>query len=124
MHALLVLRQFFFVCIFVSVYVPSFRPAGDLSVNCGLSLIMVAIIKQSTNLCNIDASDLLCSFEFRLYVVKSKFTDAFEKQLPRNIDPQLNHKADASGAQQTDATGDTQAQVACQAVTIAGAVAA
>ena len=48
---------------------------------------MVAIIKQSTNLCNIDASDLLCSFEFRLYVVKSKFTDAFEKQLPRNIDP-------------------------------------
>ena len=85
---------------------------------------MVAIIKQSTNLCNIHASDLLCSFEFRLYIVKSKFTDAFEKQLPRNIDPQLNHKADASGAQQTDATGDTQAQVACQAVTIAGAVAA
>ena len=85
---------------------------------------MVAIIKQSTNLCNIDASDLLCSFEFRLYVVKSKFTDAFEKQLPRNIDPQLNHKAAASGAQQTDAIGDTQAQVACQAVTIAGAVAA
>jgi len=69
-------------------------------------------------------SDLLCSFEFRLYIVKSKFTDAFEKRLPRNIDPQLNHKVDASGAQQTDAIGDTQAQVACQAVTIAGAVAA
>ena len=85
---------------------------------------MVAIIKQSTNLCNIDASDLLCSFEFRLYIVKSKFTDAFEKQLPCNIDPQLNHKADASGAQQTDAIGDTQAQVTCQAVTIAGVVAA
>ena len=43
-------------------------------------------------------SDLLCSFEFRLYVVKSKFTDAFEKRLSRNIDPQLNHKVDASGA--------------------------
>ncbi len=85
---------------------------------------MVAIIKQSTNTCNIHASDLLCSFEFRLYIAKSKFTDAFEKQLPRNIDPQLNHKVDASGAQQTDAIGDTQAQVACQAVTTAGAVAA
>ena len=85
---------------------------------------MVAIIKQSTNLGNIDASDLLCSFEFRLYIVKSKFTDAFEKQLPRNIDPQLHHKADASGAQQTDAIGDTQAQVACQAATAAGAAAA
>lgn len=93
-------------------------------VNCSLSLIMVAIIKQSTNTCNIHASDLLCSFEFRLYIAKSKFTDAFEKQLPRNIDPQLNHKVDASGAQQTDAIGDTQAQVACQAVTTAGAVAA
>jgi len=60
-------------------------------------------------------SDLLCSFEFRFYIVKSKFTDAFEKQLPRNIDPQLRHKVDASGAQQTDAIGDMQAQVACQA---------
>lgn len=69
-------------------------------------------------------SDLLCSFEFRLYVVKSKFADAFEKQLSRNIDPQLSHKVDASGAQQTDAIGDTQAQVACQAVTTAGVVAA
>ncbi len=85
---------------------------------------MVAIIKQSTNLCNIDASDLLCSFEFRLYVVKSKFTDAFEKRSTRNIDPQLNHKAAASGAQQADTIGDTQAQVTCQAVTIAGVVAA
>ena len=85
---------------------------------------MVVIIKQSTNLCNIDESDLPCSFEFRLYVVKSKFTDAFEKQLPRNIDPQLHHKADASGAHQTNAIGDTQAQVACQAVTTASAVAA
>ena len=56
---------------------------------------------------------MLCSFEIRLYIVKSKFTDAFEKQLPRNIDPQLHHKVDASGAQQTDAIGDTQAQVAC-----------
>ena len=64
---------------------------------------MVAIIKQSTNACNIRMSDLLCSFEFRFYIVKSKFTDAFEKQPPRNIDPQLNHKVDASGAQQTDA---------------------
>lgn len=64
---------------------------------------MVAIIKQATNLCNIDESDLLCSFEFRFYIVKSEFTDAFEKQLSRNIDPQLSHKADASGAQQTDA---------------------
>ena len=72
---------------------------------------MVAIIKQSTNLCNM--SDLLFSFEFRLYGVKSKFTDAFEKRLPRNIDPQLHHKVDASGAQQTDAIGDAQAQVAC-----------
>lgn len=69
-------------------------------------------------------SDLLCSFEFRLYIVKSKFTDAFEKQLPRNIDPPLHHKAAASGAHQTNAIGDTQAQVACQAVTIAGVVAA
>lgn len=85
---------------------------------------MVAIIKQSTNLCNVHASDLLCFFEFRLYIVKSKFTDAFEKQLPRNIDPQLNHKVDASGAQQTDAIGDMQAQVACQAATAAGAAAA
>ena len=85
---------------------------------------MVAIIKQSTNLCNIHASDLLCSFEFRLYIVKSKFTDAFEKRLPRNIDPPLHHKADASGARQTDAIGDTRAQVTCQAVTTAGAVAA
>ena len=85
---------------------------------------MVAIIKQSTNLCNIDASDLLCSFEFRLYIVKSKFTDAFEKRLPRNIDPPLHHKAAASGVRQTDAIGDTQAQVTCQAVTTAGAVAA
>lgn len=85
---------------------------------------MVAIIKQSTNACNICLSDLLCSFEFRLYIVKSKFTDAFEKQLPRNIDLPLHHKADASGAQQTDAIDGTQAQVACQAVTTAGAVAA
>ena len=85
---------------------------------------MVVIIKQSTNLCNIDESDLLCSFEFRLYIVKSKFTDAFEKRSTRNIGPQLHHKADASGAQQTDAIGDTQAQVACQAVTTAGVVAA
>ena len=60
---------------------------------------MVAIIKQSTNACNIHMSDLLCSFDFRLYAVKSKFTDAFEKQLSRNIDPQRNHKVDASGAQ-------------------------
>jgi len=67
---------------------------------------MVVIIKQSTNLCNIDESDLPCSFEFRLYVVKSKFTDAFEKQLPRNIDPQLHHKADASGVRQTDTIVD------------------
>ncbi|WP_311348788.1 hypothetical protein [Corynebacterium durum] len=58
-------------------------------------------------------SNLLCSFEFRLYAVKSKFTDAFEKQLSRNIDPQLHHKVDASGAQEKDAIGDTQAQVAC-----------
>lgn len=85
---------------------------------------MVTIIKQSTNLCNIDASDLLCYFEFRPYVVKSKFTDAFEKQLSRNIGSLLSHKVDASGAQQTDAIGDTQAQVACQAVTTAGVVAA
>lgn len=92
--------------------------------NCGLSLIIVAIIKQSTNACNIHASDLLCSFEFRLYIVNNKFTDAFEKRLPRNIDPQLHHKADASGAQQTDTIGDTQAQVACQVATTAGAVAA
>ena len=69
-------------------------------------------------------SNLLCPFEFRLYIVKSKFTDTFEKQLPRNIDPPLHHKVDASGAQQTDAIGDTQAQVACQAVTTAGVVAA
>ena len=62
----------------------------------GLSLIMVAIIKQSTNLCNIDASDLLCSFEFRLYIVKSKFTDAFENQLARNIDL-LHRKVGVSG---------------------------
>ena len=48
-------------------------------------------------------SDLLCSFEFRFYIVKNKFTDAFEKRSTRNIDPQLNHKVDASGAQQTDA---------------------
>lgn len=33
-------------------------------------------------------------------------------------------KVDASGAQQTDAIGDTQAQVACQTVTTAGVVAA
>ena len=85
---------------------------------------MVAIIKQSTNACNIHMSDLFYSFEFRLYIVKSKFTDAFEKRLPRNIDPQLRHKVDASGAQQTDAIGDTQAQVACQAVTTVGVVAA
>ena len=64
---------------------------------------MVVIIKQSTNLCNIDESDLLCSFEFRLYIVKSKFTDAFEKRLPRNIDLPLHHKVDASGVQQTGA---------------------
>lgn len=64
---------------------------------------MVAIIKQSTNLCNIDASDLLCSFEFRLYVVKRKFTDAFEKRSTRNIDLPLHHKVDASGAQQIGA---------------------
>ena len=69
-------------------------------------------------------SDLLCSFEFRLYVVKCKFTDAFEKRSTRNIDPQLHHKVDASGAQQTDAIGDTQAQVTCQAVTTAVVVAA
>lgn len=102
----------------------SSRRTGDSFVDSGLSLIMVAIIKQSTNTCNIHASDLLCSFEFRLYVTKSKFTDAFEKRSTRNIDPQLHHKADASGAQQTDAIGDTQAQVACQAVTTAGVVAA
>lgn len=41
-----------------------------------------------------------------------------------NVALAVRCKADASGAQQTDATGDTQAQVACQAVTIAGAVAA
>ena len=70
---------------------------------------MVVIIHQSPNLCNIDESDLLCSFEFRLYIVKSKFTDAFEKRLPRNIDPQLHHKADASGAQQTGGIGGVQA---------------
>ena len=85
---------------------------------------MVAIIKQSTNLCNVHASDLFCSFEFRLYIVKSKFMDAFEKRSTRNIDPRLNHKAAASGAQQADTIGDTQAQVACQAVTTAAGVVA
>lgn len=69
-------------------------------------------------------SDLFCPFEFRLYIVKSKFTDAFEKQLSRNIDPQLNHKVDASGAQQTDAIVGRWAQADCQTATAAGVVAA
>ena len=84
---------------------------------------MVAIIKQSTNVCNMHVSDLLYSFEFRLFIVKSKFTDAFEKQLPRNIDPQLHHKADASGAQQTGAIGGRQAQPGCRVAPTAGAAA-
>ncbi|WP_178389064.1 hypothetical protein [Actinomyces oris] len=54
----------------------------------------------------------------------SDFMGAFEKQLARNIDLPLHRKADASGARQTDAIGGTQAQVACQAVTTAGVVAA
>ena len=69
-------------------------------------------------------SNLLCSFEFRLYAVKSKFTDAFEKQLPRNIDPQLHHKVDASGAQQTTAIVGRWAQADCLAATTACVVAA
>jgi len=103
MHALLVLRQFFFVCIFVSVYVAVFpthwRFVGKL-----WSFAHNGCYYKTVNQCMQYAlSDLLCSFEFRLYVVKSKFTDAFEKQLPRNIDPQLHYKAGASGVQQTDA---------------------
>lgn len=90
----------------------------------GLSLIMVAIIKQSTNACNICLSDLLCSFEFRLYIVKIKFTDAFEKQLPRNIDPRLRRTVDASGVRQTGAIGGRQAQAGCRVAPTAGAAAA
>ena len=41
-----------------------------------------------------------------------------------NIDLTIRYKADASGAQQTDAIGDTQAQADCQAATTAGVVAA
>lgn len=41
-----------------------------------------------------------------------------------NVDLAVRCKVDASGAQQTDAIGDTQAQVACQAATTAGAAAA
>lgn len=41
-----------------------------------------------------------------------------------NIDLTIRYKADASGVQQIGAIGDTQAQVACQAVTTAGVVAA
>ena len=69
-------------------------------------------------------SDLLCSFEFRLYVVKRKFTDAFEKRSTRNIDLPLHHKVDASGTQQTDAIVGRWAQADCQAATAAGVVAA
>ena len=69
-------------------------------------------------------SDLLCSFEFRLYIVKNKFRDAFEKQLPRNIDPQRNYRVDASGAQQTDAIVGRWAQADCLAATTASVLAA
>lgn len=41
-----------------------------------------------------------------------------------NVALAVRCKAAASGAQQTGAIGDTQAQVACQAVTTAGVVAA
>lgn len=41
-----------------------------------------------------------------------------------NVGLTVRCKAAASGAQQTDAIGDTQAQVTCQAVTIACVVAA
>lgn len=41
-----------------------------------------------------------------------------------NIDLTVRYKADASGAQQTDAIGGTQARVACQVVTTVGVVAA